>query len=122
MPTRKTMRGRSRFSWRHYRLARDFWNPQTYQRLAPTAVSVDSRPGALATDFWWTGDGEQVGAFWHAYTSAWMTASLLKPENQARFVDAWFAASRHWGVTLHFNKGLGGGISLRRLRPRGTRR
>ena len=49
-----------------------------------------------------------MGAFWYAYTSAWMPASLLKPQNQARLVDAWFAASRHWGVALVFNKGLAG--------------
>ncbi|HEY0438124.1 MAG TPA: BBE domain-containing protein, partial [Phenylobacterium sp.] len=32
----------------------------------------------------------------------------LKPQNQARLVDAWFAASRHWTVAFHFNKGLAG--------------
>jgi hypothetical protein len=37
-----------------------------------------------------------------------MPVSLLKPENQARLVDAWFAASRQWPVTFHFNKGLAG--------------
>jgi FAD/FMN-containing dehydrogenase len=49
-----------------------------------------------------------VGAFWHAYMSAWMPASLLKPQNQARLVDAWFAASRLWSASFHFNKGLAG--------------
>jgi FAD/FMN-containing dehydrogenase len=88
--------------------ARDFWNPEVYRRLAPSAVSFDGRPGATPTDFWWSGDGDQVGAFWHAYTSAWIPASLLKPQNQARFVDAWFAATRHWTIELHFNKGLAG--------------
>jgi hypothetical protein len=37
-----------------------------------------------------------------------MPSSLLKPQNQARLVDAWFAASRHWYVTFVFNKGLAG--------------
>jgi FAD/FMN-containing dehydrogenase len=37
-----------------------------------------------------------------------MPASLLKPQNQSRLVDAWFAASRHWRVTLAFNQGLAG--------------
>ncbi len=37
-----------------------------------------------------------------------MPAALLKPQNQARLVDAWFAASRHWPVRFHFNKGLAG--------------
>jgi FAD/FMN-containing dehydrogenase len=88
--------------------ARYFWNGWLYRFFARSAVSFDSRPGTSWTDFWWHGDGDQAGAFWHAYTSAWMPASLLKPENQPRLVDAWFAACRHWGVSFHFNKGLAG--------------
>src|SRR5262249_13309605 len=42
------------------------------------------------------------------YTSLWLPASLLKADNQAKLVDAWFAASQHWGVSFHFNKGLAG--------------
>jgi hypothetical protein len=37
-----------------------------------------------------------------------MPVSLLKSENQARLVDAWFAACRQWPVSFHFNKGLAG--------------
>ncbi len=88
--------------------ARLFWDADFFRRHAPAVVVFDSRPGASPDDFWWAGDGGQVGAFWYAYTSAWMPAALLKPQNQSRFVDAWFAASRHWGVGLHFNKGLAG--------------
>jgi FAD/FMN-containing dehydrogenase len=33
---------------------------------------------------------------------------LLQPDQQARWNDALFAASRHWQVALHFNKGLAG--------------
>ncbi len=88
--------------------ARLFWNPEALRRFAPGAVKFDGRPGAPATNFWWAGDGEQVGAFWTSYTSAWMPASLLQPQNRARLVDAWFAASRHWPVAFHFNKGLAG--------------
>ena len=68
----------------------------------------DSRPGASPTDFWWTGDAGLAGAFWYAFTSAWLPATLLEPQNQARLVDALFAASRHWGFDLAFNKGLAG--------------
>ncbi|HXQ17315.1 MAG TPA: BBE domain-containing protein, partial [Caulobacteraceae bacterium] len=84
-----------------------FWDPEMMRRLPGVSVS-DSRPGAAPTDFWWAGDGGQVGAFWHAYTSAWLPQALLKPANQAQLVDAWFAASRHWSVSFHFNKGLAG--------------
>jgi FAD/FMN-containing dehydrogenase len=88
--------------------ARMFWDADVMRR-APGAIVSDPRPGASPTDFWWTGDGDSTGAFWRAYTSAWMPADLLKPANQARLVDAWFAASRHWPVAFHFNKGLAGG-------------
>jgi FAD/FMN-containing dehydrogenase len=87
---------------------RSFWDPALYRRLALAAISGDGRVGASPSDFWWTGNTDEVGAFWHAYSSAWMPASLVKPQNQARLADAWFAASRHWHVTFHFNKGLAG--------------
>jgi FAD/FMN-containing dehydrogenase len=88
--------------------ARRFWDADFMRPFAGAIVAFDTRPGASATDFWWAGDGEQVGAFWHAYASAWMPSSLLKPANQPRLVDAWFSASRHQGVSFHFNKGLFG--------------
>jgi hypothetical protein len=84
------------------------WNAWVYRFLAPSVLRFDSRPGASWTNFWWTGDSGQVGAFWYAYSSAWLPAALLKSQNQSRLVDAWFAASRHWGVSFHFNKGLAG--------------
>jgi FAD/FMN-containing dehydrogenase len=88
--------------------ARHFWNPAVLGKYAPGVIKLSDRPGARPGDYWWSGDGEQVGAFWHAYTSAWLPASLLQPRAQARLVDAWFAASRHWSVAFHFNKGLAG--------------
>ncbi|HEX7948034.1 MAG TPA: FAD-binding oxidoreductase, partial [Phenylobacterium sp.] len=88
--------------------ARMFWNGEALRQFVPGAARFSSRPGAAKSDYWWAGDGEQVGAFWHAYTSAWMPASLLQPQNRARLVDAWFAASRHWPVAFHFNKGIAG--------------
>ncbi len=85
-----------------------FWNGWLYRTLARSAANFDNRAGAPWTDYWWKGDGDQVGLFWHAYTSAWLPSSLLKAENQQRLVDALFNASRHWSVGLHFNKGLFG--------------
>jgi FAD/FMN-containing dehydrogenase len=87
--------------------ARRFWDGAFMKQL-PGVVHPDTRPEATPNDYWWTGDGDQVGVFWHAYTSAWLPASLLQPANQAKLVDAWFAASRHWTVAFHFNKGLAG--------------
>lgn len=88
--------------------ARRFWDAEFMKRYARVVITPDTQPGANADDFWWAGDGEQVGAFWHAYTSAWMPARLLEPANRTQLVDAWFAASRHWSVSFHFNKGLAG--------------
>ena len=88
--------------------ARLFWNADFLKKYAPSAITPDPRPQATATDFWWAGDGEQVGVFWHAYSSAWMPASLLRASEQGKLVEAWFAASRHWPVGFHFNKGLFG--------------
>ena len=88
--------------------ARHFWNPAFFKKYAPDAIKLSDRPGARPGDYSWAGDGDQVGAFWHAYTSAWLPASLLKPDAQGKLVDAWFAASRHWPVAFHFNKGLAG--------------
>jgi FAD/FMN-containing dehydrogenase len=87
--------------------ARLFWNPEVLKTV-PGTIDLDTRPGATRTDFWWAGNTEECGVFWHAYTSAWLPADLLKPGNQAGFIDAWFAASRHWWFDLHFNKGLAG--------------
>ena len=88
--------------------ARYLWNAWLLRFFAPSAINFDGRSGASWTDFWWSGDGGQVGAFWHAYTSAWLPATLLEPSNRSLLVEAWFAASRHWGVSFHFNKGLAG--------------
>jgi len=87
--------------------ARHFWDPAMLSHL-PGVIVSDPRPGAAPTDFWWTGNTNEAGTFWHAYTSAWLPASLLKPANQTRLVDAWFAASRHWYASFHLNKGLAG--------------
>ncbi len=87
--------------------ARLMWNADLLRR-APGIIVSDTRPGASPTDFHWAGDGDQVGAFWHAYASAWMPASLLTGRGRDHLVEAWFAASRHWSVAFHFNKGLAG--------------
>jgi FAD/FMN-containing dehydrogenase len=84
------------------------WSAWLLWLFARSAIEFDGRAGASWTDFWWRGDGDQVGAFWHAYASAWLPATLLEPSQRDRLVDAWFSASRHWTVSFHFNKGLAG--------------
>jgi FAD/FMN-containing dehydrogenase len=84
------------------------WSAWTYRQFARDAVEFDERPGASSSDFWWKGDAGQPGAFWDAYQSIWLPASLLEAPPRRSLVDALFAASRHWHVGLHFNKGLAG--------------
>ncbi|MBV8689557.1 MAG: FAD-binding oxidoreductase [Candidatus Eremiobacteraeota bacterium] len=88
--------------------ARAYWNPDLIKQLDPHAINFDPRTGANPTDFWWAGDSDQVGQFMYGYESLWLPSSLLVAENRERFVDALFAATRHWTVGLHFNKGLSG--------------
>jgi FAD/FMN-containing dehydrogenase len=91
--------------------ARHFWDVETIRKNAPAAIVSDDRPGAPEANFVWAGDRGQAGQVLHAYKSAWLPASLLGGAQQSRLVDALFASSRHWGVSLHFNKGLAGAPS-----------
>lgn len=89
--------------------ARHFWDADWLARNLPAdTISRDTRPMAQSGAYWWHGDGEQVGAYWFGYQSTWLPATLLDTANRDSLADAWFAASRHWTVALHFNKGLAG--------------
>jgi FAD/FMN-containing dehydrogenase len=92
----------------HAMPARRFWDADFFRHYAPGVVEFDSRPGASTDHFWWISDAHQAGSFWYAYQSTCLPASLLRQQNQSRFVDAWFAASRHRELALQFNKGLAG--------------
>jgi len=88
--------------------ARHFWDAEFMQKHVPGVVIADDRPGAPREHVFWAGDEEQVGQFVHGYKSVWLPAVLLREDRQAHLVDALFAASRQWGLSLHVNKGLGG--------------
>ncbi|WP_174300838.1 BBE domain-containing protein [Caulobacter sp. S45] len=88
--------------------AQRLWDEAFLSAHLPAVLKADARPGARAGDWWWTGNTEEAGAFWHGYQSAWPPASLLQPGQRRVLAQAWFEASRHWSTTLHFNKGLGG--------------
>ncbi|MGH7780268.1 MAG: FAD-dependent oxidoreductase [Candidatus Binataceae bacterium] len=77
--------------------------------LIPNPVlDFDHRPGAAADQAWWKGNTGEAAAFWWAYESLWLPASLLESDAQQRLADALFASSRYSDVALHFNKGLAG--------------
>jgi FAD/FMN-containing dehydrogenase len=88
--------------------ARHWWDPVWREQHNNHSFVADSRPGANTGDVWWTGDAGQVGWFVYGFESLWLPASLLENDSQDRLVDGLFAASRHWEVELHFNKGLAG--------------
>lgn len=87
--------------------AQHFWDAD-YLRKVPGLVLQDDRPGAPLGNVFYVGDSGQVGFFIHGYKSAWLPASLLQEAERQRMADAVFAASRHWPVSFHFNKGLAG--------------
>lgn len=88
--------------------ARHLWDAAWLTRHLPGLAIPDDRPGAPAGNFIWAGDAGQAGQFIHGYGSRWLPASLLAEDRQERLCDGLFAASRHWPVALHFNKGLAG--------------
>ena len=80
----------------------------TLAHIIPDPVlAFDPRPGQ-ETNAWWKGNTSEAGWFIWAYQSLWLSQSLLEDGEQKRLVDALFAASRHYGLSLHFNKGLAG--------------
>jgi FAD/FMN-containing dehydrogenase len=87
--------------------ARHFWDPALLKQ-APGVVTADDRPGAPADNIFWTGDGEEAGAVWYAYQSAWLPASLLETDRRESLADSLFEAAKHRGVALHCNKGIAG--------------
>jgi FAD/FMN-containing dehydrogenase len=87
--------------------AQRFWDAE-YLRKIPGLTRQDDRPGAPLGNIFYAGDGGEVGQFIHGYKSAWLSASLLKEGKRQKLADAVFAATRHWSVHFHFNKGLAG--------------
>jgi hypothetical protein len=71
-------------------------------------VLSDERPGASATNVFWATNLRETGWFLHAYQSTWLPAMLLADDRRGSLTDALFDSTRHWRMTLHFNKGLAG--------------
>jgi FAD/FMN-containing dehydrogenase len=87
--------------------ARHLWDPE-FLRKIPGLVLTDDRPGAPEANVFWVGNLEEAGQVHYAYQSAWLPAALLQEERQEDLGEALFAATRHWSVSLHVNKGLSG--------------
>ena len=87
--------------------ARRWWDAAFWRKFSPGSVVVDDRPDAPKGNFFWRGDGGQVGWVLHGFRSAWLPAALLKKGRRSDLVDALVAGSR-WEVALQFDKGLAG--------------
>jgi Berberine and berberine like len=83
--------------------SRQLWDPAYMRRR--NAGLVDDRPGAPAGNLYWA---DERGGFIHGLESLWLPRSLLRPDARERLGAALFAATRHRGVALHFQKGLAG--------------
>ena len=88
--------------------ARHLWDATFLKQHAPHLIVADDRPGAPEGNVLWAGNRGEAGQFLHGYRSAWLPASLLEKDRQSALADALFAGSRHWGISLHVNKGLAG--------------
>jgi FAD/FMN-containing dehydrogenase len=88
--------------------ARNRWDRAFLASAAPGAMLQDDRPGAPAENVFWSGNRAEAGHFLYGFESAWLPASLLRPDQRDRLADALFATSRIWPIELHFQKGLGG--------------
>jgi FAD/FMN-containing dehydrogenase len=85
-----------------------FWDAAFLKANIPFAIRSDDRPGAPDDAIYWAGNVGEAGWYLHNYESAWLPQALIDSANQAKLVDALFAASRKWSLQLHFNKGLAG--------------
>jgi Berberine and berberine like len=88
--------------------ARHVWDAKFLKQHAPQLIVADDRPGAPEGNVLWAGNRGEAGQFLHGYRSTWLPASLLEKDRQSALADALFAGSRHWGISLHVNKGLAG--------------
>lgn len=100
--------------------ARRFWDTSYLQQNLPGVVVGDDRPDARPGDFFWAGDQGQAGQYLHGFRSAWLPASLLEEGQVERLSDALVDCSRHWGISLHFNKGLAGAPANERQAAQNT--
>jgi FAD/FMN-containing dehydrogenase len=95
------------------------WNAAAWDEVLPGMVCHDDRQGQPPGRFWWAGDQAQVSQYLHAYKSRWLPGRLFE-ESPDDLADALFAASRHWVISLHLNKGLLGAASEAVARDRAT--
>ena len=88
--------------------AKKLWNASFLKKFAPKFISPDDRPGGSKKDFYWAANDDHAGQFLFSYHSAWLSSSFLEKEKLEEFSETIYKATRHWGISLQFNKGLSG--------------
>ncbi len=88
--------------------ARHFWDAAYINARMPGLLVPDDRASSPPQHAVWAGDREQIGWYIHGYHSAWLPQGLLEAQGRERLAEAIFRATRHWSLSLHFNKGLAG--------------
>lgn len=88
--------------------ARSFWDPARLKEI-PGLVLQDDQPGAPAENIYWAGNRGEAAQVLHAYQSAWLPSGLLAKPRRHDLADALARSGKRWSITLHLNKGLGGG-------------
>jgi FAD/FMN-containing dehydrogenase len=84
------------------------WDGAALVAFAPGSVLYDDRPGAPRANFFWSANLAEAGHFIHGFDSLWLPMTLQQPGQRDVLADALMAASRHWAIELHFQKGLAG--------------
>lgn len=80
------------------------WDSAWWEANNPDFIAPDPRPGQPASQYWWATNQGEVSQFIRTYQSRWLPIGTFN-DNLA---DVFFAASRQYHFTLHFNKGLSG--------------
>jgi FAD/FMN-containing dehydrogenase len=88
--------------------ARSMWDSAVLIKL-PDLVLRDDRPGAPAENVYWTSNRGETSQVLNAYQSAWLPKGLLSSARRRELADGLARAGSAWSITLHTNKGLGGG-------------
>src|SRR5262249_60476984 len=86
-----------------------YWVSAKVRKVISTGAIVTEHPAKAARiHFLWATPREEVGWVLYGFRSAWLPVSLLQQKEQPRLVEALFESTRHWQMSLHFNKGLAG--------------
>jgi FAD/FMN-containing dehydrogenase len=89
--------------------ARRMWDPAFWQESHPGFITLDPRAEASKAQFWWSGNHGEAFKYWYAYKSWWLSNELFAQAGGETMAELLFQASRAGSVSLHINKGLGGG-------------